>query len=182
MSYNPNFCYYNQIGSLAVNGYSNSQTYTPAYAMYPADLYLKFFKNEVDSMKKIIRKMALSGVALMLMLAILVAWPQRVKRTDKIFGVNGQDELITLDISLHRCVSGIRMSGSIFYDGEKYVNVKDIFGKKWEGESNYFIIPGDYALESMEKCIILDINDNRMKSYVILIKTPEGISKYTNER
>ena len=39
MSYNPNYCYYNQIGSLAVNGYSNSQTYTPAYAMYPADLY-----------------------------------------------------------------------------------------------------------------------------------------------
>ena len=50
------------------------------------------------------------------------------------------------------------------------------------GIGNYFIIPGDYALESMEKCIILDINDNRMKSYVILIKTPEGISKYTNER
>ena len=41
-------------------------------------------KNEVDSMKKIIRKMALSGVALMLMLAILVAWPQRVKTPEGI--------------------------------------------------------------------------------------------------
>ena len=35
-------------------------------------------------MKKIIRKMALSGVALMLMLAILVAWPQRVKTPEGI--------------------------------------------------------------------------------------------------
>lgn len=39
MSVNPNFCITNELGSFDVNGYSNSLTYTPAYARVPADLY-----------------------------------------------------------------------------------------------------------------------------------------------
>ena len=124
----------------------------------------------------------LLGITVVLIFMILVMLPTRITRTDKVFNADGLEKEITLDLSLCRFAGEEKISGCIWYDGEEYVHVKDVYGEKWEGKSNYFIIPERYALDALENFIILDAYDKQLNSYVVIIKTADGTERYKFEK
>lgn len=112
----------------------------------------------------------------------LLSFPTKIQRTDIVYDAEGNEKEIIFDLSMQNGKEGVKLSGSILFDGRTYLDAKEAI-KNPEGDwSNLFFLPKNYAADLFEDSIAVQPLGGNMDSYMLLITVAGETRTYASDK